>query len=290
LRGCFAVSVDDGSEIESPIIDAHAIPCGVWVGGRLAVYVFTLGSHYLVRTTLVGDDDDDDVTCTVAIRPSSDGVTVNGQCMRVHQALPPSQSLLFVVGDSGCVLSACRECGNVACAADAPPGSLPPVAYASDESSEDDEEEDHPMGLGLGPILRSSRNSSCNIDSGHLIPRPQSPPPIAVQSVLRQRSGHVSMQRTSMESSSTLDDKSGGTSLAARAALALVSLAMLLPVRRLVIGGNTTTVGRWLSARTNTLPPMDYGGPRKSVLALIVLVLTAAVAVALGVALAERCW
>ncbi|KAJ2041479.1 hypothetical protein H4S03_000319, partial [Coemansia sp. S3946] len=158
LRGCFAVSVDDGSEIESPIIDAHAIPCGVWVGGRLAVYVFTLGSHYLVRTTLVGDDDDDDVTCTVAIRPSSDGVTVNGQCMRVHQALPPSQSLLFVVGDSGCVLSACRECGNVACAADAPPGSLPPVAYASDESSEDDEEEDHQVGLGLGPILRSSRN------------------------------------------------------------------------------------------------------------------------------------
>ncbi|KAJ2031059.1 hypothetical protein H4S03_006795, partial [Coemansia sp. S3946] len=96
--------------------------------------------------------------------------------------------------------------------------------------------------------------------------------------------------RTSMESSSTLDDKSGGTSLAARAALALVSLAMFLPVRRLVIGGNTTTVGRWLSARTNTLPPMDYGGPRKSVLALIVLVLTAAVAVALGVALAELCW
>ncbi|KAJ2863000.1 hypothetical protein GGH94_003899 [Coemansia aciculifera] len=289
LRGCFAVSVQ-GSEIESPIIDTHAIPCGVWVGGRLAVYVFTLGSHYLVRTTLVEDNEDNDVTCTVAIRPSSDGITVNGQCMRVHQALPPSQSLLFVVGDSSCVLHACRECGNVACAADAPPGTLPPVAYASDESSEDEEEEDPPVraGLGLGPILRSSRNSSCNIDSGHLMPRSQSPPPIAVQSVLRQRTGHVSLQRTSMESSS-LDDKSGGTSLAARAALALVSLAVFLPIRRLVIGGNTTTVGRWLLARTNTLP-MDYGGPKKSVLALIVLVMTAVVAVTLGVALAGRCW
>ncbi|KAJ2763892.1 hypothetical protein GGI18_006572, partial [Coemansia linderi] len=278
--GCFAVSVSDDSdeiEIDSPI-DAHAIPCGVWAGSRLAVYVFMLGSQYLVRTTLVGEDIEDDVYCRIAVRPSFGGVTVNGQSMRVHRALPARQSLLFVVGASGCVLDACRECGNIACAADTP-GALVPVAYASDESSDDEVAADERMGLGLGPVLRSSRNSS------NVLPaRSQSPtsPPVTVQSTLRQRTGvKVINARTFVDS--TLGDKGGGTSLAARAALALVSLAVFLPVRRLVVG--ESTVGRWLLARTNSLP-VDGAGAKKSVLALIVLAMTALVAGAVGVALA----
>ncbi|KAJ2696073.1 hypothetical protein H4218_004831 [Coemansia sp. IMI 209128] len=279
-QGCFAVSVSDDSdeiEIDSPI-DAHAIPCGVWAGSRLAVYVFMLGSQCLVRTTLVGEDIEDDVYCRVAVRPSFGGVTVNGQSMRVHRALPARQSLLFVVGASGCVLDACSECGNIACAADTP-GALAPVAYASDESSDDEVAADERMGLGLGPVLRSSRNSS------NVLPaRSQSPtsPPVTVQSTLRQRTGvRVINARTFVDS--TLGDKGGGTSLAARAALALVSLAVFLPVRRLVVG--ESTVGRWLLARTNSLP-VDGAGTKKSVLALIVLAMTALVAGAVGVALA----
>ncbi|KAJ2433513.1 hypothetical protein GGF42_009378, partial [Coemansia sp. RSA 2424] len=132
------------------------------------------GNQYLVRTALVANarddnDDDDDVvvaTCAVSIRLSADPVSVNGQRMRVHQAQPPRQSLLFVVGASGRVMDACRECGNIACAADALPGTQPPVAYASDESSdeeeaeeeEEDPEDDDRDGLGLGPAqYRDSR-------------------------------------------------------------------------------------------------------------------------------------
>ncbi|KAJ2730918.1 hypothetical protein IW152_004911 [Coemansia sp. BCRC 34962] len=298
-QGCFAVSVSDDSdeaELDSPTIDAHSIPCGVWTGSRLAVYVFALGSQYLVRTALVGgvEDIEDDVFCIVAIKPSFGGITVNGQCMRVHQALPARQSLLFVVGASGCVLGACRECGNIACAADAPPGAPPPVAYASDESSDDEVAEDtgHAglgLGLGLGPMLRSSRNSS---SSSHAVPaRSQSPaltPVAAVQSALRQRTGAKAINarpRTSSMESICSDDKSGGTSLAARAALVLVSLAVFLPVRRLVIGRNAGTVGRWLLARTNSVP-VDGARPKKSVLALVILAMTAFIAVASGVALA----
>ncbi|KAJ2818212.1 hypothetical protein FBU31_005956, partial [Coemansia sp. 'formosensis'] len=278
----FAVSVDDEAEIDSPIAGARDIACGVWAGSRLAVYVFALGGgQHLVRTALVGCADED-VACTVAVRPCAEGITVNGHPMRVHRALP--RSLLFVAGEGGSVLDACRECGNVACAADAPPGALP-VAYASDESSED--EGDHPPPppppLGLGSVLRSSHNSSCNI--GHVAPAGSQSPP--VQSALRQRTlvTQQQRQRTSMEASEEMEveDKSGRTSLAARAALALVSLAVFLPVRRLVIADDNS-VGRWLSARTNALP-VDRR-PKKSVLALLVLALTAMAAWALGVALA----
>ncbi|KAJ2819083.1 hypothetical protein GGI24_004898, partial [Coemansia furcata] len=282
---CFAVSVDDEAEIGSPIAGARDVACGVWAGSSLAVYVFALGGgQHLVRTALVGCADED-AACTVAVRPcAEEGITVNGHPMRVHRAL--SRSLLFVAGERGSVLHTCRECGNVACAADAPPGAVP-VAYASDESSED--EGDHPPPpppLGLGSVLRSSRNSSCNI--GHVAPAGSQSPPVQQSALLRQRTlvtQQQQRQRTSMEASEEMEaeDKSGRTSLAARAALALVSLAVFLPVRRLVIADNNS-VGRWLEARTNTLP-VDRR-PKKSVLALLVLALTAMAAWALGVALA----
>ncbi|KAJ2895571.1 hypothetical protein GGI21_005133, partial [Coemansia aciculifera] len=282
-QACFAVSIgssdDDETLLTAADSAASSIPCGVWRSGRLAVYVFALaeGSRHLVRTALLANEDttaigwndadydDNDIvaTCTVSIQsPSADAVTVNGQRMQVHQALPPRQSLLFVVGASGCVLDACRECGNIACAADALPGAQPLVAYASDESSDEEEaKEDHCTGPQL---LRSSRNSSSNIAA---LARPaqsppQSPPPLPPsmpsQSILRQRTGLgvVKSEATKKEDKeeeqqqrTTADSTAGRASLAVRAALAVLSLAVFLPVRRMAVGG--TTVEQWLLARTD---------------------------------------
>ncbi|KAJ2640215.1 hypothetical protein GGF44_002598 [Coemansia sp. RSA 1694] len=197
-------------------------------------------------------------------------------------------------------MDACRECGNIACAADALPGTQPPVAYASDESSDEEEaeeEEEDPKdddrdGLGLGPaVLRSSRNSSSNIATPA---RPQSPPLPPVQSVLRQRTGlgvvgkpsasAVTKRRTTAEESAIIGRSESDVSLVACAALAVMSLAVFLPVRRLAVGG--TTVERWLRARTADAWAVDGNAPNKSVLALLALLVAAALCVAAGVALA----
>ncbi|KAJ2743022.1 hypothetical protein GGI20_004055 [Coemansia sp. BCRC 34301] len=292
-QGWFAVSVSS-SVILSPDDAALSIPCGVWRSGRLAVYVFALegGNRHLVRTALLASsdsNDDDEVvaTCMVSIQPTSvDAISVNGQRMRVHQALPPRQSLLFVVGASGRVLDACRECGNVACAANVPPGTQPPVAYASDESSDEDEPKDDKDSLGLGPATLLRTNST-NLAT---LARPQSPPLPAVQSVLRQRTGHGAAKSTvaeSYDSSSVIEPATGGCApLAARTALAVVSLAVFLPVRRLVVG--RTTIGRWLLARTTGTWSEDCDRlPNKSVLALLALLFVAALCVVVGVVLAR---
>ncbi|KAJ2393369.1 hypothetical protein GGI23_005047 [Coemansia sp. RSA 2559] len=68
-------------------------------------------------------------------------VWCNGQRLRIHEAMPPKQSLLFVATTDGKRLYACRQCGGLGCDAhedsgakgsDGPDTGMAAVGYASD--------------------------------------------------------------------------------------------------------------------------------------------------------------
>ncbi|KAJ1998888.1 hypothetical protein GGI04_004805, partial [Coemansia thaxteri] len=174
-----AAEVPCGAWLSPAALGAHRLAVYVFAADPLTHLIRTV---LLPVAASDSDDDDDDVllapangyalgrgvpdcgqpdapppvACTVAIRAAAEAasagatlppVRCNGQLMRVHPALPPRQSLLFVAADdeAGGVLCVCRECGNVACAADDDSRGLPPlVAFASDDDDDDDSDESSP--------------------------------------------------------------------------------------------------------------------------------------------------
>ncbi|KAJ1734519.1 hypothetical protein LPJ61_001031 [Coemansia biformis] len=269
------------------------------VGSGAAVYVFGLGAdhsaplgadrlegagqwaQFLVRTVLLpdadvdvdaGGDDDDDLVCTVAVQAAhgheaAADVVCNGQRLRVHAARPARRSLLLVdTGDA--VLTLCPDCGGVGCQDAGTP------MYASDTASEAEV-----------PPSRAGSQMRCGSAAPPTAPRvPSSSALCATPATVRRRrlATPCEIPSSEIEPCAAPACGAGQHRRAARVLLAALSLAVFLPLRRLVIGSEPLAerVRQW-AVPSNAARPQPRPAA-KSTLALVLVLAVGAACLYLG--------